>query len=60
MYLVDIQDFHFWGDVMFLLQYSRNMSYSKLVMSLHLSAGNIAQGRSYQVCQETDDANTES
>lgn len=36
------------------------MSYNKLVTSLHLSAGNIAQGRSYQVCQETDDANTES
>lgn len=36
------------------------MSYNKLVISLHLSAGNLAQGRSYQVCQEADDANTES
>lgn len=36
------------------------MSYNKLVTSLHLSAGNIAQGRAYQVCQEAGDTNTES
>lgn len=35
------------------------MNYTKLVMSLHLPAGSLAQGRSYQVCQEADDANTE-
>lgn len=35
------------------------MNYTKLVISLHLPAGSLAQGRSYQVCQEADDANTE-
>lgn len=39
---------------------SRNMSYDKLVTSVNFSAGNIAQGRSYQVCQKADDATTES
>ena len=41
------------------LWYSRNMNYNKLVIFLHLPAGSFAQGRSYQVCQEADDANTE-
>ena len=63
--LIDIKiysiGFLFFGrcDVYF-LQYSTNVSYNKLVTSLYLSAGNIAQGRDYQVCQEAGDVNTQS
>ena len=58
-YRYSVGFFLYFGRLYVFLWYIRNMNYNKLVISLHLPAGSFAQGRSYQVCQEADDANTE-